>query len=325
MVAPEDSGFAPPLFGIVEDPDDDPSLIEDFIAAGASSTATDVDLNTALHKTTQRTFAEVLLREGADPHARNTAGETPLHKACEREKLHLVEFFLFQGLDVNAATTHSHWTPLMYAVHEPESWFYGHSPGRFTLAKLLVQHGADVGAVAADGTTALHLAAESGAIEIFRLLIDQGADLHATTVARKTVLHSVCLRQDAAMPGWLSDFGRPDGNVASVALLEVLMDRGAVSDLEARDEEGRTALQLSFAFHDLTWIPELSNALLRRGANRMVTNDDGKTFVELVGASNWCFGEDGLLKERPKPVPARGPGGRGRGEVRGRGRGRGGV
>lgn len=60
----------------------------------------------------------------------------------------------------------------------------------------------------------------------------------------------------------------------TAALVEMFMSFGTESDLEARDEKDKTAMQLSFVCHAFTWSPGLSNAL-KRGADTMIVNEDG--------------------------------------------------
>ena len=267
----------PPLLGIIRDDDDDPSLISIFTATGASVTATDSNLNTALHETPHCSFAKVLLESGASVGARNSQGETPLHRACARCNIELAEFLLLHGSDVDEISTCRQWTPLLYAVYGTETWpHYGDSQGRLELAEFLIRHGADMRKTAVHGVTALHLAAEYGEVELVLFLIDQGADVCAATTAGRTILHAACSNSQAT---------RSESKVLIV--LEMLWSHGAGADLEARDEAGKTPLQLSYANHTLEWSPDLSNALLKRGANVTVADMEGKTFAEWVTASKW--------------------------------------
>ncbi|MCB0959358.1 MAG: ankyrin repeat domain-containing protein [Acidimicrobiales bacterium] len=101
------------------------------------------------------------------------------------------------------------------------AWF-----GRPRCAELLLARGADPEQVAGNGTDLrpLHSAAAAGQTVIAHLLLDRGADIEAPQQAGVRALHSAAHRDDAAM----------------VALL---LDRGA--DPAAATDDGRTARDLA--------------------------------------------------------------------------------
>ena len=59
-------------------------------------------------------------------------------------------------------------------------------PGENTMARLLLEHKADVSSETNDGMTSLHAAAQAGVEGVVRLLLDNGADLAAKTHAGAT-------------------------------------------------------------------------------------------------------------------------------------------
>ncbi|KAH8148232.1 uncharacterized protein LAJ45_07684 [Morchella importuna] len=109
------------------------------------------------------------------------------------------------------------------------------------VARLLIDHGADVSAEDWDQKTPLHKAAEGGHLEIARLLIDHGADVSAEDEDQKTPLHK------AAEGGHLE-------------IARLLIDRGA--DVSAKDGDQETPLHLA-AEGDL----EIARLLIDRGAD----------------------------------------------------------
>ena len=70
----------------------------------------------------------------------------------------------------------------------------------YPLAKLLIEHGADVNdVIERSGLTALMVAAENASLPLVSLLLQHGADVHATEPERRwTALHYACTCTSAA-------------------------------------------------------------------------------------------------------------------------------
>jgi ankyrin repeat protein len=66
------------------------------------------------------------------------------------------------------------------------------------VVKLLLDHGADIGAKATDNWTALHYAAQNGHVEVTRLLFDQEAEIGVRTTAQSTNV-AMCQREEALL------------------------------------------------------------------------------------------------------------------------------
>ena len=64
-----------------------------------------------------------------------------------------------------------------------------HSGGSETVARLLIEKGADVFAATKDGNSSLYFASQWGKEAFTRLLIEKGADVLAATEAGRTPLH----------------------------------------------------------------------------------------------------------------------------------------
>ena len=121
--------------------------------------------------------------------------------------------------------------------------------------RALLRQRVDVSARSADGTTALHVAAERNDLELVTLLIAAGADANATTRYGATPLMLACVNGNRVLVDALLDAGA-DPNAASphgetvlmtasrtgvASVIEALVDRGA--DVNAReDTRGQTAL-----------------------------------------------------------------------------------
>ena len=109
--------------------------------------------------------AEVLLAAGAAVDAADDDGHTPLHFAAGYGNGRIVQHLLAAGAEKEAQTVYGNWTPLHYAARE----------GAVGPVGLLAGAGADLHAVASDGSRPLHLAAGPACLEAARLLLRLGA------------------------------------------------------------------------------------------------------------------------------------------------------
>lgn len=161
----------------------------------------------------QPEIVKLLIEAGADIRARSATSRRHVLLCCAE----------FNGDSRGAAwVDHGGFTPLLFAARE----------GDVESARHLLTAGADVNDTAADGASALALAAMSGQGAVAALLIDQGADLNAAG-AGYTPLHAAVLRSD-------------------LKLARRLIERGA--DLNARLTKATPARRAhnDFAFDKMT-------------------------------------------------------------------------
>ncbi|KAH8699326.1 ankyrin repeat-containing domain protein, partial [Phaeosphaeriaceae sp. PMI808] len=232
---------------------DDLSLLEAFIAAGADVNHTDRALGTPMHYAANRALAETLHQHGANLFAKDKYGMTPLHTACKIGRLDVIQFLLSKGAMVDEAAM-AGWTPLLYSTCDEEDDFEEvakilldqganiqaattdgqtvlHGAARLgdtELVRYLVDHGANARAVNANAETALHNAARTSNAEAVRYLIDQGADVHAITTEGETILHAACSRASITTLPSIS------------SILEIIFENGI--DVNAKDVTGSTSL-----------------------------------------------------------------------------------
>ena len=123
----------------------------------------------------------------------NGAGETALMMAALRGQRAWVDRLLARG----AAVNRSGWTPLHYAASGPDAG----------VTTLLLERGAAIEALSANGTTALMMAAGYGAIDGADVLLAKGADarprnkagLAAADFARRAGREELARRLEAAV------------------------------------------------------------------------------------------------------------------------------
>lgn len=121
--------------------------------------------------------ADLLIRAGANVNAANSYGVTPLSLACTNESTAMVEKLLNAGANPNGAPTG---TPVLMTAART---------GNVGTVKLLLAKGADVNAKeSARSQTALMWAVAEKHPEVARLLIDHGADIQAHSTSGFTPL-----------------------------------------------------------------------------------------------------------------------------------------
>jgi len=150
-------------------------LAEYLIAQGADPNVQGQDGGSALMAAASNSakLVELLLARGADVSARMTNGSGVMTQftvgvITERVPLELGETLLAHGAEVDEAMTGGAtdgYTPLMMAARNNQE----------PLVRFLIEHGADVNAVAGDGATPLSLAEEEGHENIVEILKANGA------------------------------------------------------------------------------------------------------------------------------------------------------
>ncbi len=186
-----------------------------------------------------------------------------------------VRWLLSLELDANALIGYDKLTPLMEAAHN----------GQADVAKVLLEHGADVHARSSFGETALNLASRSG--RLVRVLLRAGADLEARVHNGGTPLSGAASTDDVRVLHALLEAGaniEPRNDSGSTPLLGavlggniraamMLLEYGA--DLHARCEH-HTALSLAA----LGGHTEMIRFLIERGLDVNEATPDGFTVLD---------------------------------------------
>ncbi len=155
-------------------------------------------------------------------------------------------------------------------------------------AKELINKGTDLSIRDEQQRTAMHVAADSGQIEIGRLLAEQRIDLNATDSAGRTALHLAAIKDRADFVELLAKKGA-DVKIAdrfgSTPLLDAagngkansvraLLDNGAPVDLTNKQKV--TPLMAACAFREES-AASVVRLLLERHADPKLTSEDGQT------------------------------------------------
>jgi ankyrin repeat protein len=300
------------MFGKGEDPDlvDDHSrtaiahaamrghakTVAAFLDQKASFTINDNDGLQPIHHAAKGNHVKVLrhlLDAGADPMALkareykdyyswdpSTVGKTPMQYACERGNLDVVSELLQRlGSDLISSVL-PHWAS---------------AKGQAKVLSILLRHPeilANINKKDICGNTALYLGASVKDSATVRILLHYGADVHTKS---DDLVNSMDERISSkpvsighgrtALQGWAKSWHR--GRNADQGTVEewettgkLLMEAG--SDVEARDETGRTVLfdwteQLIADRGDTTRMDRFVSLLLEYGANPNATDNAGNT------------------------------------------------
>jgi ankyrin repeat protein len=195
------------------------------------------------------------------------ARATPLHYATFFGLHNIATFLIVEhSQDVNARSLHKDETPLHVASRG----------GHADIAKLLLEHGADVEVQDDLKCTPLRLASQAGHVEVARVLLEYGADIEG---------HG---KDDSSPLGVASLCGH-------VEVARVLLEHGA--DVDSRSWLNRTALH---------WVEkgEVALLLLDHGADASALDDLGQTPLHKA-SENGHVGVTRVLLEHGVDVNAR--------------------
>jgi ankyrin repeat protein len=226
------------------------------------------------------TTLELVLKDGADPNARDLDHLTPLHyvcraaredkllpghhtkRQCEIADKRRIRALLENRADINAQDLKGN-SPLHSAI----------SSGREDLVQVLISYRCNFNISNIEGQTPLHLAStlENGKCVV--LLLEAGAEVDVQDQARQTPLHIAVAAKNTQC-------------------IEMLMERGAKQDILGK--EYRTPLMLAVS---LDYLPAVE--LLYNGDHltEVTFNAVHKGAVEVVG---WCMGKTDISSWPPR-------------------------
>ena len=193
-------------------------------------------------------------------------GRTALMMAAKRGYIHVVEYLVDHGADVNRTDEEGE-TPLLMAIMSP------HEQHREPIITCLLEHGADVNHADNSGRTPLHLVSFDGTVPQAQMLMDHGADVNRRDIWGKTPLQNAV-------------------DAHSIDMIHYLVEHGA--DVRTIDKEGNTVLHgIDYPLDDATFA-----YFIEHGADVRAVNRAGKTVLASVVESCRPGKRIALLVER---------------------------
>ncbi len=319
----------------------DRAEVERLLAEGLPVQGVDKEYRTLLHHAARHASAEmadILLRHGAEVHALDKDGNTPLLGA---RRVEVIQRLLDHGADINAQNNLGNTLLHNVMFHPPavalliergadvnRKNLQGQTPldiatlaARDDVAAELIRHGADI-------VGPLHYAAAAGQVEGVKRFLDSGADVNTRDDQGQTVLHTALTSRSATleMASLLLDRGahalalnqkqqsplhlavrvgrRPDFLGITALLIE------AGSDVNAADQDGMSPFLYAVArggFYQAPWpeYPQMVTLLLDNGAEISKTNTAGRTPLHEASRASGNYEVIRLLLERGLDVNAR--------------------
>ena len=249
-------------------------------------------INTSLHAVCAndnfKRVKQLVEEEGADVNARDSLGNRPLHYACARGSLKVVNYLLEKGTVVDCVNLNGN-SPLYEACTSifnrieivkrllqlnPDMKYVDQENntllhisiimGRYEIAELLLDHFETVGQLNHFKESALHLAACYAPTSLIGKLIEKGADVNGKDSEGRTPLHRAVKTNTSQSVELLlckgADANALDKNMETpifiaikrtpgLPFIKALVHHGA--DLNVKDSNGKTSLEIAFETSEL--------------------------------------------------------------------------
>lgn len=233
-------------------------------------------------------IATHLLDQGASPGYFSQEGYSAIHYAIFEQHPKVIDLLLKAGVDPGIKSRDRlNGTPLMYAVSLPDVF----------ISQLLIDHGADVNAVDANGDHALNWATYSGNVAQMKLLIRSGADLNLRSKHGDVVDVALRLWHADSVVNVFRDTGiyeKQKSKADALVRAVVSNDKGTVAEtlkkpvnVNSKDGLGNPLLQIAIQNGN----EEITRLLIEAGANPDIQNRVGQTPLAFAAR----FGYDSLV------------------------------
>ena len=189
--------------------------------------------------------SQVLLEHGASINSQEHIGITPLYYAATTGSSSCVEALIRAGADVNLSNNEGT-SPLVRACEK----------GHARCAEILLKNGADINVQEEGKSSALYFSAQEGNVGCLQLLLREGADPKQRFVAGCTALQVACSHD-------------------KVECAEILLP---LSDIDAVDDEGRTALYWACKEGKETTV----ELLIRKGTNKTICDGSSARYIAML-------------------------------------------
>ncbi|USN50942.1 MAG: ankyrin repeat domain-containing protein [Myxococcales bacterium] len=262
-------------------------VIEALIKSGAEVDEQDDQGNTALHLAIVRKEKDAviaLLEGGANPNIKeNSNSFTPLHLAASAGQIEVIEALIKSRAEVDEQDDQGN-TALHLAIVRKEK----------DAVIALLEGGANPNIKEnSNSFTPLHLAANTGQIEVIEALIKSEAEVDEQDDQGNTALHLAIVRKEKdAVIALLEGGANPNikensnsftplhlaANTGQIEVIEALIKSRA--EVDEQDDQGNTALHLAIVRKE----KDAVIALLDGGANPYIENNENYTALALAAA-----------------------------------------
>ena len=280
------------------------TMIRIFLDMGCNVNVTSPIGDTPLHLVLQSLISkedcfesvQLLVDAGCNPSAPNLAGDTPIHLAAEHIYVSVVEYLLSLRVPLPP--------DILLVTLEP------------ALVRLLIRHGADVHAIAANGNTTLHSVMrpawinKDDPLDCAGILVDAGCNPRSPNASGKTVFDVAAEMGHVPVVQYLLSINVPlppavllpvvSGSHAT-PMIKLLIDKGA--NVRATRLNGDTLLHLV-----MDMIPEAEclkriKILVNAGCDPRAHNVRGRTPFHFATRQGYVYVMEYLLSLRI-PVPS---------------------
>ena len=262
-------------------------MVKFLLNNGAETHVTTPDGDHALHLAVRPTISrwdddhclqvvKTLIDAGCDLSVCNSKGETPFHLAARHRHTEVIRYLFSKGLPIPSDI-------LLVASYNKKN---------SRTIQFLIDKGADVRAIAANGDTPLHLAvnsvSESFALEFAKILIDAGSDPYVLNSSNQTPVHLAVNRGYMSVINYLLSLGVPlpldtlltasaSRSESITPLVRFLIDKGADATIVATNGDTALHLALEHGYEDDRL--ETTEILIGAGCDIHARNSAGETPV----------------------------------------------
>ncbi|XP_077283110.1 uncharacterized protein LOC143909084 [Arctopsyche grandis] len=230
---------------------------------------------------------EVIMGLGFDLTSVDNDGKSPLHSAVIGGNISAVKFFIEKGIEPNI-TDINHRSPLHDVVLIEDSFT---SNIDIEIAKLLIQHGANINAADKSGCTPLHFAADANKYKLTKMLLEEGAEINARDNGSQTALHKM-KNASADLIDMLMNSGPDQINIFDVygksplyylanAKYEIILLISKFGDVKL-NKEGHTFFHLAVANYEYRVVENIIQKFVKIDLN--VRDNGGRTPLHLAAA-----------------------------------------
>uniref|UniRef100_A0A1B0FKF4 Uncharacterized protein n=1 Tax=Glossina morsitans morsitans TaxID=37546 RepID=A0A1B0FKF4_GLOMM len=255
----------------------------------------DKDDRTPLHSAARKnnfSIVEYLIKNHADPNAKNNHGFTPLYFAAIKGYLDIVKYLVKNGATLDLQDKDSD-TPLYAAA----------SKGYLDIVECLIKKGANPNMKNYRGTTPLHAAVKGGYLDIVKYLVKNGATLDLRSKKGDTPLNAAALSGHLDIVECLVENGAPlnlQDPIGSITLY-CAASNGHLNIEKADVETKNSYIYTAFYFAISEGYLNIIEYLVKNGAALNVQDSIGNTLLHHAATKGYLNIVEYLIKNGATP------------------------